>query len=106
MKVKLVQVTHKRYLWGFQTTSAHSTHLAMCGLIARLYHGLPVVPAVYNGDKSKPDRNRVVRDLYRAGQSIPDIAQQLGLSNARVHQILHGKRKVVLSRISIPALQQ
>ena len=62
-------------------------------LLAILYaqHREPAPPAK-NAPKLK--RNTEIRKLYATGDwSIPKLARKYGISNARVHQILHGRRK-------------
>lgn len=46
-------------------------------------------------DESKPkyERNADLKSRYRAGESIPKLAEVFGISWARVHQIIHSRRK-------------
>jgi hypothetical protein len=41
---------------------------------------------------TRSERNEEIRTRYLNGYSIPNLAEIYGLSNARIHQILHGRR--------------
>jgi len=78
-------------VWGI---SVHSLKQATQAVLLLLYQG-QLIPQVPKSDKwkRKTRRNKQIRDRYAEGESIPELAKAFGLSNARVHQILHGKRK-------------
>ena len=60
-------------------------------LLSSLY-STPREPVTAKNDP-KPERNSQIQTLYAQGLSIPELAQQFGLSHARVHQILHGRSR-------------
>ena len=80
-----------RPVWGI---SVHSLKQATQAVLLLLYRDQPV-PQFPKSDKwkRKTRRNEQIRARYAEGESIPELAKAFGLSNARVHQILHGKRK-------------
>jgi hypothetical protein len=51
----------------------------------------PEQPLTYRAEKTA--RNDEIRRRYQEGESIPELAKAYGLSNARIHQILHRRRK-------------
>ena len=51
----------------------------------------PEKPITYRDEKAA--RNDEIRQRYENGESIPNLAIEYGLSNARIHQILHKRRK-------------
>ena len=53
------------------------------------YHGQIAVTITL----TKAERNERIRELYRVGHTIPELAVMYSLSNARIHQILHHRRK-------------
>ncbi|MFP4324223.1 MAG: helix-turn-helix domain-containing protein [Anaerolineales bacterium] len=78
-------------VWG---TSVHSLETATQTVLRLLYSGQPT-PQNPQSNKTprKVKRNDEIRERYAQGETIPELAKAFGLSNARVHQILHGKRK-------------
>jgi hypothetical protein len=42
---------------------------------------------------SKPDRNHEIRQRYAHGETVVNLAAAFDISQQRVSQILHGKRK-------------
>jgi hypothetical protein len=42
---------------------------------------------------TKSQRNEDIKRRYAEGESIPSLAKEFGVSNARVHQILHKRYK-------------
>lgn len=62
-------------------------------ILNRLYQ----LPTETISQKTLPqnERNELIRSLYANGDglSIPKLAEKFGISNARIHQIIHGKRK-------------
>lgn len=76
--------------WGMADPFLPGINQAVEVLLALLYKELAVTIAATN--EPKPERNRQIQSLYAEGLSIPTIARRFGLSNARVHQVLHGRR--------------
>ena len=62
----------------------------VAALLERLYLNPLRLPIPQNSPKT--DRNTEIRALYANGLSIPKLARQFGISNARVHQILTGAK--------------
>ena len=42
-------------------------------------------------EREREKRDAAIRDAAAAGLTVRHIARELGLSSARVHQILHGR---------------
>jgi helix-turn-helix resolvase-like protein len=62
-------------------------------ILARLYVSQPPpTKSLSGGSPKQVERNAEIRALYAQGLSILTLARQFGISNARVHQILTGKR--------------
>jgi|GEM_PF-4027802 len=62
-------------------------------LVLKELYGLESSPSESIPNKPKKTRrNDEIRDRYKNGESIPQLAVAYGLSNARIHQILHRKR--------------
>jgi len=74
--------------------SVHSLKQATQAVLLLLYRDQPI-RQVPKSDKlkRKTRRNKQIRAQYAEGESIPELAKAFGLSNARIHQILHGRRK-------------
>lgn len=53
------------------------------------YHGEVAVTITM----AKVERNERIREQYRNGYTIPELASRYGLSNARIHQVIHNRRK-------------
>ena len=72
---------------GLQPRPYFNLEDAMWNILSRLYRGMPekIQVAV-----TMQRRNDEIRRRYGSGQeSIPDLAKVFGISNARIHQILH-----------------
>jgi len=76
---------------GLNNTFVPHPNEAVDILLALLYQTPRIPVAATNEPKS--ERNLTIRKLYGEGLSIPKLARQFGLSNARVHQILHGRNR-------------
>jgi hypothetical protein len=78
-------------VWG---TSIHSLEDATETILKLLYEGevLPQSP-VSNSTPRKTQRNLLIRQRYADGESAPHLAKDFGISEQRIYQILHGKRK-------------
>ena len=63
-------------------------------IIGRLYRG-QATPQQPQSDKiaSKDERNANIRSEYAAGSTLAELAERYGISEQRIHQIIHGKRK-------------
>ncbi|NOG66316.1 MAG: hypothetical protein HND46_23120 [Chloroflexi bacterium] len=61
------------------------------GIAALLYKGLS--PSVPNFPAIKLTRNSELITRYRAGESVPTLAKEYGISEQRAYQIIAGKRK-------------
>ena len=73
---------------GLEPRGYFNLENAIWNILSRLYRGIPdkiqVVVAMHR-------RNEEIRHRYNDGEeSIPDLAKLFGLSNARIHQIIHG----------------
>ncbi|MBZ0304659.1 MAG: Hin recombinase [Anaerolineae bacterium] len=55
-------------------------------------HPAPNYP-VTDLNPPKSQRNEEIRHRYAAGETVPDLAREYGISEQRIHQILQGKRK-------------
>jgi DNA-binding NarL/FixJ family response regulator len=72
---------------GVGAAPVPSLNAAIHWLLDRLYEGIPL-PEVPVTDKhiSLSERNRHICTRYAAGETLDDIARDLGLSHQRVHQ--------------------
>jgi hypothetical protein len=74
---------------GSESTRRFSLPAAVAYILLTIHRGMiRVVHSVV-----KADRNEDIRVRYTQGYSIPELAALFGLSNARVHQIIHNRRK-------------
>src|SRR5712691_9057068 len=74
---------------GFQHLANLTPVQAPRRAIAWLYDGIPL-PEVFQPDQTQPKtlRNAEIRQRYAAGESMPALAAEYGISKQRVHQIL------------------
>ena len=74
--------------------ACHSLETATQLFLRLLYFNKPI-PQKPVSDRTprKLSRNEQIRQRYADGETIPQLAQAFGISNQRVHQIIHGKRK-------------
>ena len=79
---------------GFRGRSCSNPRSASKFFVWHLYLNIPApeVP-VSQETPIKVARNDELRKRYEGGESISKLARAFGLSNARVHQILHNRRK-------------
>jgi len=80
-------------LWGFRDAPVHTINDASRYFVYRLYTALPLPLRRDYNDHLERDRNDLIRSKHANGNSISDLAQEFDLSRARVHQILHHRRK-------------
>ncbi len=81
-------------LSGFRTRPCSTPSDASTIFIDWIYFGETPPDAPISGETPrKNERNEEIRKRYAEGESIPELAKACGLSNARVHQILHGRRR-------------
>lgn len=74
---------------GIQPRGYCSLEEAISNSLFRLYKGIPSKVQLL---RAMQQRNEHIRRRYANGdESIPDLAKVFGLSNARIHQILHDK---------------
>ena len=72
---------------GLQPKGYFSLKEAIGESLRRLYYGIPSKIELY---LSMEHRDEEIRRRYVSGnESIPDLAKVFGLSNARIHQIIH-----------------
>jgi hypothetical protein len=74
---------------GFGTAPVLSLNHAIQRVLSRLYMGIPL-PQSPVTDQQVPltERNRLMDTRYAAGETRQAIAQDLGLSQQHVHQII------------------
>jgi DNA-binding NarL/FixJ family response regulator len=74
---------------GVGAAPVPSLNTAVRWLLDRLYEGIPL-PETPVTDKlvSLSERDRHICARYAAGETLEDIAHELGLSHQRVHQII------------------
>jgi hypothetical protein len=85
-----VQVEGKRVTpTGVGAAPVPSLNTAIHWLLDRLYRGIPL-PETSVTDKHVPlsERNRHICAHYAAGETLEDLARELGISYQRVHQII------------------
>ncbi len=72
----------------------HDLAKAAQSILTLLYRGLeaPQEP-ISNKTAKKDKRNDEIRARYAAGDTIPELAKAFSISEQRVHQIVHYKRK-------------
>jgi Mor family transcriptional regulator len=75
-------------LWG---TTLYTLEQATNRVLQQLYRGFSLSKAPVS--RRRNERNAEIRARYVAGMSVPELAQQYGISEQRIHQILRGKRK-------------
>ncbi len=73
---------------------------AVLALLARLYQDAPPPPPSLTtkerneiSRKKHAERNARIRAAAQAGEALREIAKREGISVARAHQIVHGRRK-------------
>lgn len=77
---------------GFGTTSRHILENlieAVWLFMNEFYHGEVSITVTL----TKTERNERIRTLYSNGHTIPELAVRYNLSNVRIHQIIHNRRK-------------
>ena len=75
---------------GLQPRPYFGLKEAIWKTLKRLYRG---IPSKIELQISIGRRDEEIRDRYKNGESIPQLATAYDLSNARIHQILHYRRK-------------
>ena len=81
-------------LQGFQPIPRPSPSQLAETILRRLYNWLPAPDQPISGNHEiKLDRNEEIRRRYAAGEEGSKLAEEYGISIARLHQILHFKRK-------------
>jgi DNA-binding NarL/FixJ family response regulator len=74
---------------GVGAAPVPSLHAAIHWLLDLLYWDIPLPEApVTDKHVSLSERNRHICARYAAGETLEDIARDLGLSHQRVHQII------------------
>lgn len=77
-------------VWG---NSVHSLENATARILKLLYGGeTPPPTPISNKIPQKAARNETIKRRYAAGESVPDLAREFGISEQRVHQILRGRQ--------------
>jgi hypothetical protein len=72
---------------GIQPRGYIEAEVAMLKLLKWLYYN---IPSRIDLIMSFQERDQAIRERYAQGESIPTLAKVFAISNARVHQILHG----------------
>ena len=81
-------------LQGFQPIPRPSPSQLAETILRRLYNWLPAPDRpISDNHEIKVDRNEEIRRRYAAGEDVRKLAEEYGISIARLHQILHFKRK-------------
>ena len=63
-------------------------------MMVELYTGILLPPhPVSKRTPRKHSRNAEIRARHRAGETLSTLAEVFGLSEQRIHQIAHGRRK-------------
>ena len=75
---------------GLEPRPYFSLKEAIWESLKRLYYGIPSKIEI---QVSFEHRDQEIRDRYENGGPIPQLAIAYDLSNARIHQILHFRRK-------------
>lgn len=76
---------------GLDLTSVHITEWAYILLARRLYDfSPPPETPVNNAIPKKIGRNEEICQRYEAGETMAELAKVYGISEQRVHQIIHG----------------
>ena len=79
---------------GFQPIPRPSASALAATILQRLYDWLPDPEQSISGNHEiKTDRNEEIRQRYAAGEDARRLAEEYGISIARLHQILHFKRR-------------
>lgn len=74
---------------GFDITRIPSMNTAIRRVLDLLYHGIPrPTQPVTDKQVSLNERNRLICACYAAGETLEAIAQEMGISYQRVHQII------------------
>lgn len=77
-------------LTGFGAAPVPSLNIAIQRVLELLYAGVPLPEyPVTNRQVSLDERNRLICARYADGETLQAIAQDLGLSHQRVHQLIH-----------------
>jgi hypothetical protein len=62
-------------------------------LLALLYSSEPLPKHPLSDNPTLIDRNQTIRLRYLNGQSVPSLANEYGVSEQRIYQIINKKRK-------------
>jgi len=81
-------------LTGVQPISGYSLQRASSHIVRLLYpdFSLPEIP-LSDRTPTKYERNFAIRERFAAGESIADLARDYDISDQRVFQIVHRRRK-------------
>jgi hypothetical protein len=74
---------------GFQVGGRFNVALAVYRTLKQVYRDS--VREFHTLTETK--RNAEIKRLYALGYSIPDLAAMYGLSNTRIHQVIHQRRR-------------
>ena len=81
-------------LQGFQPIPRPSPSQLAETILRRLYYWLPAPgKPIFGSHEVKVDRNEEIRRRYAASEDARKLAEEYGISIARLHQILHFKRR-------------
>ena len=81
-------------LSGFRGRPCSTPSDASTFFIGWLYAHIPLPDApISNETPRKIERNAAIRVQFASGMSVPDLAKLHGISEQRVHQILHNRRR-------------
>lgn len=77
---------------GLEDTACFDLWLATFHILERLYN-TPSPDTPQTDHVKKTDRNAEIIARYEAGETGSSLAEAYGISEQRVNQIVHGKRK-------------
>lgn len=74
---------------GLELISRFDVSQATTILLHRLYQdAIPVIPS----KRPKAERDAMIHQRYEAGETMAELAKTYGISEQRVHQIIHYKK--------------
>ena len=95
--ILLSQTSGPTYLYhtrGLNATSFPKVLFAVAFAVSISYRGLELPQSpVSNGILTKCERNAAIRQRHQQGESYSTLANVFGISEQRIHQIVHDRRK-------------